>query len=265
MSNTALTTSQLIQTPHIVAFLDFLGAKEKMANPRGSDDFLQKINRIYRIADKLIGNKKTSKLKVKIFSDNILAACEIKNLQSRDECFEAFFDIQFFCLNFQACALLEGLWVRGGVSYGNMFMNEKFAFGDGLIKSYKIESESAIYPRIVIDRQIFYKLGLNFQILASVVGNYQSLKRDNDGEIYFFPFSRLFEVANSINLKHALRFIKQDILTEYQRLDAEKHFKLFPKYYWLASKFNNFCEDIQKEDYKILINDNGELVAEDEK
>ena len=43
-------TEPLKQTPHIVAFLDFLGASEKMRDPAKNDKFLQDINAIYQHA-----------------------------------------------------------------------------------------------------------------------------------------------------------------------------------------------------------------------
>ena len=44
MSEAETMTKKLIQTPHIVAHIDFLGASKKMLTPGESNDFLQKIN-----------------------------------------------------------------------------------------------------------------------------------------------------------------------------------------------------------------------------
>lgn len=258
-------TEPLKQTPHIVAFLDFLGAQEKMNAPDESGRFLEKINSIYHIADSLIDKDLDSmQLKIKIFSDNILVACEITDSQNSEDWIGAFLQVKLFCLSFQVCSALLGLWVRGGISCGNMFISEKFVYGHALTQAYKIESESAIYPRIVIDKQIFHKMNLDYQSL-SLIDNYKSIDIDGDGEIYLLPFGQLFTVATRMNMSAALQIIKQDILEEYQKLTIAKHFKILPKYYWLASKFNDFCKEIQKEDCQISINGNGELISEDKK
>ena len=53
MSEAETMTKKLIQTPHIVAHIDFLGASKKMLTPGESNDFLQKINCIYKLKLKI--------------------------------------------------------------------------------------------------------------------------------------------------------------------------------------------------------------------
>ena len=49
---------KLIQTPHIVAFLDFLGASEKMRDPAKNDKFLQMVNAVYTLSLSISGKIK---------------------------------------------------------------------------------------------------------------------------------------------------------------------------------------------------------------
>ena len=46
---------------------------------------------------------------------------------------------------------LEGLFVRGGVSVGEFYINEDIVFGPALLDAHNTESNLACYPRIVLD------------------------------------------------------------------------------------------------------------------
>jgi hypothetical protein len=54
-------------------------------------------------------------------------------------------------ITFQRSLLVDGILCRGGLSYGKHYEEANFIFSEALIKAYRIESERANYPRIVID------------------------------------------------------------------------------------------------------------------
>ena len=109
----------LVQSPYLVAYLDFLGANDKMLSPEQSLDLLQKINLIYRttLAQLDIAKKIwRPDLETRIFSDNILIACKIRNVENP---ISEFGDIQAFCRLFQVYAFSQGELVRGAITKGN--------------------------------------------------------------------------------------------------------------------------------------------------
>lgn len=79
---TPTPSDELKQKRHVVAFLDFLGASEKMRSPEESDKFLLQIKQIYNSALSLVEerNKNSTinmtEIKVRIFSDNMVIAQE---------------------------------------------------------------------------------------------------------------------------------------------------------------------------------------------
>ena len=52
--------------------------------------------------------------------------------------------------------------VRGGITIGNHFQNERLIFSPALIKAYKLESTQAIYPRILIDDSFMKEINKHF-------------------------------------------------------------------------------------------------------
>jgi hypothetical protein len=54
------------------------------------------------------------------------------------------------------CELMarDGILIRGGLCIKDCYIDEEFIFGPGLIQSYRLESQIAVFPRIVIDDEI---------------------------------------------------------------------------------------------------------------
>jgi hypothetical protein len=68
-----------------------------------------------------------------------------------------FVDWELFYLGEKQFSLAsEGNLIRGGICIDDMFVGagRSILFGPALVKSYKLESQYAIYPRIIIDRDL---------------------------------------------------------------------------------------------------------------
>ena len=240
----------LKQTPYIVAFLDFLGAEAKMCSQQDRDKFLQNIYSVYTAA----ANSREVKTQLekmtrsfrqplfcKIFSDNILIAI---TPEAYDSFLLAFNLVARFCSAFQFLALTKGLFIRGGITYGDFAGNDLFVFGEALVNAYKIEQHRAIYPRIVIDNCIFEQFN-PYQLQHFSTNEYwgKLLRHDFDGQWYISPFGENpphFQLQDwDRNLKDA----KDAIFNEYKNSEEEKYKQ---KCFWLIQKFNEYC-DIHKE------------------
>ncbi len=62
----------------------------------------------------------------------------------------------FYLAGQQTNLVTQGVLLRGGVSIGNLFVSADYriVFGPALVRSYKLESDYAIHPRLVIDEAI---------------------------------------------------------------------------------------------------------------
>jgi hypothetical protein len=65
--------------------------------------------------------------------------------------------------------LREGLFVRGGIAYSRHFQRNHVTYSHAVARAYELESQVAIYPRIVIDENILkmYESGTGLPNLAS--------------------------------------------------------------------------------------------------
>lgn len=148
--------------PHVIMFLDILGYKNMITSATNENDYLSSVHTLMSLLSGYIEtynqgvDERTdchlnlSRFKSMIFSDNIL--------------FFAPYDSEIDMLNL-ANNLIYGLsqflfqytksniFFRGAITAGQLFYDEKlhFVFGTGLVRAYELESDVAIYPRIVID------------------------------------------------------------------------------------------------------------------
>jgi hypothetical protein len=50
----------------------------------------------------------------------------------------------------------QGIFLRGGITIGEIYIKNNFIFGPGLISAYKLENERALYPRIIVPKNIVH-------------------------------------------------------------------------------------------------------------
>lgn len=87
---------------------------------------------------------KNQGLEIMFFSDSIVIS---KNANSIISDKEFLYGIVWHCYNIYNNNFL----VRGGITYGKLVHEGNKCFGPAMNTAYKLESEKAIYPRIVID------------------------------------------------------------------------------------------------------------------
>lgn len=54
---------------------------------------------------------------------------------------------------------VQGFWLRGGVTVGDLYHDEFVVFGPGLVRAHHLESTVATYPRILVDPEIGVDVG----------------------------------------------------------------------------------------------------------
>jgi len=141
---------------YIVAYIDLLGMTSRI---RGADKLLvmNKLYNLYTFSMKLtkdIQIEENQDIQFKIFSDNIIIAkrLSVETVQRKR-------DIRSLlgCAgHFQELTVSDsvGWLLRGGISIGQLFIDNVMVWGDALLKAYYLEDKVANYPRIIIDENV---------------------------------------------------------------------------------------------------------------
>ena len=236
-------------TPHVVAHIDILGTKAKVANKNLNQELLETMTvfvdecKFYiKTFNKL--NYVAEMLSFKVFSDNIVIYIPFDKEKYNDY-------VKVICLAagfFQRTLLLNKklpLLVRGGICIENFYADNDFVYGQALIDSYTIEENLAIVPRIVISEAIVETL-FNKNELSQFVGYNNLLIDDFDG---FYYVNFLYDQGKDEVLQ-IQEFISKTIselkLLHSQQVTNKLHGKgnsvsdysrLYQKYGWLS----NYC------------------------
>lgn len=203
--------TQLCTSKYCIAYLDILGSKNLIDNDK-NNEFLNYLNML--CGDALLEVSSNKDIFIKIFSDNILLAvsteCEI---QTRKERIEALINRVG---NIQNEILRYWYLVRGAIVEGDFFHNDVIVYGKALIKAVTDEEQIAIYPRVIVQKEIF-----------ELLPHYFIMDEDNLVFLNQFIFSNTLE---HISFKYQLLEI----------LKKNPDEKIRQKIMWIINYYNNY-------------------------
>lgn len=133
---------------YCVAYLDFLGGTDIILHD-DQNKHLNIINMIFE--DALFEAKMLAKdIFVKIFSDNILLALPTDKGE-RAQKIEKLINL---VSNFVHQAADNGYLIRGAITEGDFFHNDIIVYGKALVEAVGMEEKYAIYPRVIVKKEI---------------------------------------------------------------------------------------------------------------
>ena len=145
---------QLINS--MVCTIDILGFSQMIVDSCSKgygDRLLNEVNFLINKNKQCIIPNKYSQGKIKIYTDNMIVGYPIKD-DGEEELDEILDNVSEYQFNLA----IEGLFVRGGVSVGEFYINEDIVFGPALLDAHDAESNLACYPRIVLDNKTVSRL-----------------------------------------------------------------------------------------------------------
>jgi hypothetical protein len=195
----------------------------------------------------LSGKEGYKSFELKIFTDNFVfghpwfdqfGESELGNI------FEVLSHIQFTFAK-------ANIFIRGAISISDLYMDENIVLGPALIESYKLESEKAIYPRILLSNEVVTIVKKHIKYYSEHESSPQSKEYliDIDGYhfvnylfILFYDHSYPEKIITEELNKHKAPIILN--------LNLHKNnFKLFDKYSWTANYHNYFCDTFISKEY----------------
>ncbi len=228
----------------VTAFIDILGFK-KLADNNTKETLLNSITP-FLFSERFIKDCQNKIMVATFFSDSLVLSSDEKNIS------DLLSEIRTLI---NECTL-HGLFLRGGVTIGRLYHNNNIIFGPAMNCAYKLESEFAVYPRILLSEEVFRLVITkcpmkvdNGSKIGRIYDEYcdfskaEDLFRDDDGLYFLNPFPRSFVPGpfykKSITTPlEFIQYYKGEI--EGKLKEYKSDLKIFRKYYWLAKKFNKY-------------------------
>jgi hypothetical protein len=160
--------------PRLVAYIDILGLSAALSSAHGARRYAEALDAILTpvVRDKEepwlvlphirsgeeievdLSLPVTRRSRVTTISDAILLSVPFGARARPDERMRRIFTCLRAVYGIQQSLLALGLRTRGGIAVGGLIHKSHLVVGQGLVQAYKLESEVAIYPRVIIDRSI---------------------------------------------------------------------------------------------------------------
>lgn len=199
--------NDLIDTePRIICFLDILGFSE-FVNRYDKDitsTFLQDIQESFALArEHLLDNRNMynreaiEHLEYQTFSDNI--SISIPYFDNENDFLSNFNILSIYVRGLQMIMMSKGFFVRGGISIGSYYADNNIIFSKGLINAYKLESEKAIYPRVLVDKVIIDKIINYKESQVNYFGLKQAIIFDWENQAFLNPIGLMNSSIQQFN------------------------------------------------------------------
>lgn len=162
----------------LTAFIDLLGF-QSFSNKHGLKEVLKSLRIFYKEAGKasfyqnLLGQEYDPELKPNLRISHNTNPSNIEAAKKQDFKVTIFSDLivlsyrsskEYIEWNFkellervyyaQRYLMHRGLLIRGGITYDHLYHTNTYCVGPALVRAYEIESEEAIYPRVVLDPEL---------------------------------------------------------------------------------------------------------------
>lgn len=252
--------SEIKYEKRLVAFIDILGFKEIV---KQSETDIAKIELIYSALDYLKNWEAQEKWDLRLveieedaqkrgvdnfdirektnitaFSDSIVVSVKV------DDNINEMASTLIINLAYIGAFLLEkGILFRGGLTVGNLIHIENgTVFGQGLIDSYKLESNSAKYPRIILSDKLLKELNYPIETKRNRYFYHQYVDRFDDGcvgfhQMIYYQVIESWTEMTKEKLIESLGKVRKVIVggldTTFENPDV------FEKYKWLKEQYNN--------------------------
>lgn len=228
----------------VVAFVDILGFKEMASSAReaaAAQSLLDRLRKALRESldhirfyEKSANPKGSDIYRVRIFTDNVVIAHPI--LQDAEmELGLVFTQLAIF----QTLLATHGFFVRGGVSIGEVTIDEDIVFGPGLVKAYEAESMKARDPRIVLSAEAAEAVRSHLEYYGDKSNAPQTFEYlvDADGQLFInYLQATLLDDQPRVDI---VKLHKKQVETQLSQ--TRNRPSIWSKYAWVASYHNFFC------------------------
>lgn len=178
----------------IVTFIDILGFKD-IINKFSFEDVHKKLDTV-RFFSSVDDQQEGDGFEPKIiqFSDSIIRIRPLDSSANKEFRYGLMFHEMLDLVRMQGELINNGIFVRGGVSIGDVYYDRQLLFGPGFVKAYELESSYANFPRIIINPQLIDQLHRDRRLSSNqntleeeFLYIKRNIRRDSDG-LYFIDY-----------------------------------------------------------------------------
>lgn len=218
---------------YVIAFFDILGTKEKVKD--NLTEALEQLWLINHFIRKEIYNQ--SDIIFRTFSDNYFIAIET----SIDNINVNFNRIANIVGNLHSrCLRMYNILLRGAITYGEMHIDEYSILGDALIKGYQMEQKDAIYPRILVDKELVNIEKVHYRNFR------EPIFKDSDSQICLNTLMFFQEnMVDSVN-----KYLIYNLTTQLKKVE-NKDDKIKKKIKWIC----DYANEYYLQNYEMLLLD----------
>jgi hypothetical protein len=138
---------------------------------------------------------------------------------------------------------LEGFFIRGAISIGEVYIDDIAVFGDALTQAHTGESRLARDPRIILTASAVtaVKQHLNYYSSTKFAPQVKELLQDSDGQ-WFVNYLDTILVAEDEHGPFYEELLKHKAAVETRLIEHRDNPLIFSKYVWVAGYHNCFCD-----------------------
>lgn len=232
-----------------VAFIDILGFKRHVDSSIHDRPLFNTLRSILSSDVLKVGN---DDINIHQFSDSIIFTAKNNN--------NGLINIIESVISSCSYLLINNILTRGAITKGKLYDDSKVVFGPAFIRAYHLETETAVYPRILIDRCIYNDLKL-------ISCHKKYCRQDFDTRIHLdilklrprfeapgfgvlIGYGRRLRISEDEWLHDMKKFIEQELAKKKSDGHNQK------KYIWMAMYFNSFLRSSKNQNIKkIKLND----------
>lgn len=260
----------------IVAFIDILGFRallDETVAKDGTDD-QKRIDEVVRAYTSIREiwelDKKSESLslstysskKVTIFSDSIVVSFKA---EEPSEVFYTLLEIKWLIMRL----LNHKILCRGAVALGKLIHRDEYIFGPALVEAYTLESKAALYPRVILDRNIV-DTGATFKSQDHTSRQEREyveslLEKDSDGMYYIDYFFKAQSELDDPEYDFPAYIENLGMIIRKGLMGSTHHTKadLRIKYSWMRERYNRMVEIATNKEAITRLRKSGEIELAD--
>jgi len=262
----------MIYEKRVTAYIDILGFQDILSQTIGKkgEDNPEKINEIFT-AYKAIRDVWNLDVKETDFHKSIprnsktittFSDCLVISFKAHEksEIFHTLLEIKWMIMRL----IYRGILCRGAITYGKLIHTNEVLFGPALAEAYILETKAALYPRVILHKDIIDLAG------KARSANHSSeqekeyveslLEKDSDGMYYIDYFAKAQSELDDPYYDFPDYIYKIGTKIRKGLMGSSSIFKsdLKVKYRWMKERYNKLIENLQNEKHIDLLKKEGE-------